>query len=488
MPKVNFPVVGTFARVKQRGITPESTINMYLINQGNEKVPDTLINVPGFISLENTPYFPFGEVGRMLYVDDQQTIYAVVSEYVYKLTTTFEPILLGTLTTDTGYVDIEGNNSDQIMFVDGANGYIYNITTNTFGRITDPDILPSPQSVAFLDGRFIINSAGTNQWQISDLNDGTSWDALNIQELETQKDTIQAIAVNQRIIFLFGNQVTECWNDVGNPDFPFARLDTMNFQVGAASTASVTQAEGLLFWLGRSTNGTASVMLSDGGMPIAVSTVDVDQEINNYALTTDCETYYFRENGYTFLAVNFTTEDQSWLYNVTNRTWTKQSTHEGNRHRIKTIINYGELNYALSYDDADFYEVSQAYNTFDGDPIVKERITHRFFDQTLRDIKVSYIEIDCLHGFAPQAGSPENPNYSADPFLELSVSKDAGITFGPNVRAPIGRVGKRGVKTYWHNLGINKDFVFRFRCYANVDFYLRDMSILYSLAGPQGRS
>lgn len=483
MPKINFPIVGTFNKVKQKGINPETTYNMYLINQGDDKVPDTLINVPGFKLKFG---FDAGIDGRCEFVY-QNTIFVVISQYLYKLTSSLFPVEIGQLTTETGYVEMDGNNGDQVMIVDGAHGYIYNVSTNTFEIISDSNMLPNPQSVAFLDGRFIINSAGTNQFQLSDLNDGTSWDALNVQSMQTDWDTIQSVAVNHRILFLYGTQITECWNDVGNPDFPFARLDTMNFQIGTAARGSVVQSEGLLFWLGRSYNGTSSIMLSAGGMPKPISTVDVDQEINNYIHPEDAIAFYFRENGYTFYQINFTSDNQTWLYNVTNSTWTKLRMKDGSRHKLQAVVSYGELNYALAYNDANFYELSQDFVTYNGDTIVKERITHRFFDRSLRDMRVSYVEVDCLHGFSPQQGPPDALNPSATPQIELSISRDAGITFGKPSNSPIGKVGERNKRTYWHNMGINKDFVFRFVCYADIAYYLRDMSILYSVVGPKGR-
>lgn len=488
MPKITFPIVGTFNRVKQKGINPEDTFNMYLINQGDEKVPDTLINTPGYnFVLE----FDQGTEGRALFVYQDPilgitSMYAIVSQYVYKITSTLQPVLIGKLTTDSGYVELDGNNGNQIMIVDGSNGYIYNTSTNTFGIITDPDILINPESVTFLDGRFIINSSGTNLFQLSALNDGTTWSessgtVILIQSLQTDWDIIQSVAVNHRILFLFGTQVSECWNDVGAPDFPFARLDTMNFQVGTAARGSVVQSEGLLFWLGRTFNGVASIMLSTGGMPKPVSTTDIDQAINNYEDPSDAVGYYFRENGYIFYALNFTVDNESWLYNITNNTWTKQRMLNGNRHILQTIVNFNQLNYALSYLDKNMYELSQQYNTNNGEAILKERITHRFFDPTLRDVKVSYIEVDCLHGFANAIDPGSNP------FIELCLSRDAGITFGKAMKSAIGKIGQRQKRTNWTNLGINKDFVFRFRNYDPIDFYLRDMSLLYTLVGPQGR-
>lgn len=487
MPKITFPIVGTYNRVKQRGINPEETFNMYLINQGDDKVPDTLINTPGFKFVSD---FSGGTIGRGLFVY-QDAFYAVVSEYVYKITSTLQPVKIGQLNTITGYVQFSGNNGNQIMIVDGENGYIYNVLTNTFVVITDADFLQNPQSVTFLDGRFVVSFQNSNQFQLSALNDGTVWSdpggVVMIQSLQTTFDKIQAVAVIHRILFLFGTKITECWNDVGAPDFPLARLDNMNFEVGTAARGSVIESENMLIWLGRSINGTTSLMMSNGGMPVTISTTDVDQEINNYVLTDDARGYLFRENGYTFYALNFTNDNVSWLYNQTNNTWTKQKmlstpTVEVPRHKLLTVINYKDLNYALAYDDANLYELSQNYTTNNGEAILKERITHRFFDPTLRDIRVSYIEVDCLHGFAPATG------VSADPFIELSVSRDAGSTFGKSVRSKIGRIGQRAKRSYWHNLGINKDFVFRFRNYDDIQFYIRSMSLLYALVGPAGDS
>lgn len=219
-------------------------------------------------------------------------------------------------------------------------------------------------------------------------------------------------------------------------------------------------------------------MMSEGGMPRIVSSTDVDQEINDYVDVSDAVGYIFRENGYTFYALNFTADNVSWLYNITNNTWTKQRRVDSTRHQIQTCASFLDQNFCLAYDNANCYALSQNFVTNNGETIVKERITHRFFEPSFRDVRIEYIEVDCLHGFAPPYGT------DADPFMEMSFSKDAGITFSKTERAPIGKIGVRNIKTYWHNLGINRDWVFRFRCYNNIDVYLRDMSIRFNVVGP----
>jgi hypothetical protein len=489
MPKIPFPVVGTFNKVKQAGINPEQTYNMYLINENDPKTPDALINVPGYLEKAT---FTRAKAGRTQGLFPYQTFgFAVVSQYVYKITNTLQPILIGTLTTDSGPVQMAGNNNNQLMIVDGANGYIYNTVSNTFQTITDVNFLGSPSSVAFLDGRFIINTFNSNEFQLSAENDGLTWIDPNntplIGALETAADTIQAVAVNNRQLYLFGTQVTEVWNDAGNPGFPFARLDTMLYQYGTIALGSVVQGMDMLFFLGSSAQGTTSVFMSQGGQANVISSTDVEQEINNYSKKTiqSADAYMFRENGYTFYAINFTASnsnevDSSWLYNFTNDTWSKQKLADGSRHPICAHLSFNERNYCLSYNDNKLYELSQEYTNFNGENIVKERITHRFVTPTLQDTQIAYVTVDCAPGFGTNTGT------SASPEVWLSWSKNGGINYSKSMRASIGAMGKYNTQAYFHNLGISDSgaWVFKFQNFDDIPFFMRDMSLWVEVVGP----
>lgn len=68
------------------------------------------------------------------------------------------------------------DNGTQLIIVDGSFGYIYNF--NTIGSDADYRSDSGADTVTF-GGRFIVNKPAFGQFWISDLYDGTSWNASN---------------------------------------------------------------------------------------------------------------------------------------------------------------------------------------------------------------------------------------------------------------------------------------------------------------------
>jgi hypothetical protein len=137
----------------------------------------------------------------------------------------------GALLTTTGRVSI-ADNGTQIMIVDGTYGYIYNTSTNVFAQIVDVDFPAKPVTVTFLAGRFVVNLTGSSRFYVSDLYDGTSWDALNFANAETSPDPISAVLASNGQLILLGTRTTEYWGLSGSLDFAFALIARYGYRVG----------------------------------------------------------------------------------------------------------------------------------------------------------------------------------------------------------------------------------------------------------------
>jgi hypothetical protein len=52
--------------------------------------------------------------------------------------------------------------------------------------------------------------------------------------------------VDHREIWLFGNNTTEIWINIGDPDFPFQRIQGAFLEIGCAAPYSVAKADNSL--------------------------------------------------------------------------------------------------------------------------------------------------------------------------------------------------------------------------------------------------
>ncbi len=192
MPIENYEIVGSYNNQRFPNIDAERTINMFEYIDAKGKKPKTLVSTSG---IQNTGLtFPNANGGfRAEYVLNEFE-YFVIGQNIYRRNQVnvvtqindpggSQPIL------GTGYVGIDANNNqngEQILFVDGQKGHVFDTGTNQFTydlrANVDPAFPIAPIDVCFLDGFLVVANAGsqasqipTNTFQLSGLNNAYSW-------------------------------------------------------------------------------------------------------------------------------------------------------------------------------------------------------------------------------------------------------------------------------------------------------------------------
>lgn len=177
----DYDIVGSYDNQRVSTINAERTVNMFEYIDQNGKRPKVMLPTSGLLdSALNFAPETGGSRATFVYnnkVTGLQDIYQVFGASVYLITgstgaLTFTKI--GTLNTSTGYVGIDAN-SYQIIFVDGQEGWIWDINATTFMQITDTGFPAKPIDVCFLDGFFIVANGDTNTFQLSLINQGMVW-------------------------------------------------------------------------------------------------------------------------------------------------------------------------------------------------------------------------------------------------------------------------------------------------------------------------
>ena len=168
----DFDIVGSYNNQRVREIDAERSVNLFEYVDPLGKKPKILINTAGIL---NTNIIWDSETGGFR----QQFFflgffYSVVGGTVFRTDSAFTTTVLGTITTATGYVGIDAN-TFQVIFVDGAKGYIWDTTAQTFTQITDTSFPTNPIDVCFLDGFFLVANGNTNTFGLSSLNQGLVW-------------------------------------------------------------------------------------------------------------------------------------------------------------------------------------------------------------------------------------------------------------------------------------------------------------------------
>lgn len=199
MPIENFEIVGSYNNQRFTNIDAERTINMFEYIDRKGKKPHVLISTSG---LENTELtFPGSAPGdgfRGEFVLNNFE-YFVIGPNIYRrdINNNVTKLNPTPLPTAVGYVGIDANNNDngeQIIFVDGQVGAVWDTGTDQYTpnlRLVDPAFPIAPIDVCFIDGFIVVAAGGTNTFLLSAFN--------NIYSYSLVANTFTANPVNDQL-------------------------------------------------------------------------------------------------------------------------------------------------------------------------------------------------------------------------------------------------------------------------------------------------
>ena len=187
--------------------------------------------------------------------------YVVSGSNVYKIDTSYNATLLGTV-TGTGPVSI-ADSGIQIFFACNPDAYVYTNATNVFAKITDPNFAGA-QTVCYIDGYFAFNQPGTQIIWTTNIFDAMVIDPLAFAAAESSPDLVQAVASNNREVWVFGAGTTEIWYDAATVPFPLAPIQGAYNEIGCIAPFSIAKLDNSLFWLGDHPRGYGIIYRNQG--------------------------------------------------------------------------------------------------------------------------------------------------------------------------------------------------------------------------------
>ncbi|WP_186184480.1 packaged DNA stabilization protein [Burkholderia gladioli] len=421
-------------------------------NPKDAPVPFTYYPTPG-LTLVSTPPVP-GE-SRGIYTATTGKRYEVVGSTVYYVDAGNAYTKLGTLNSVSGPVSMV-DNTFHVFIVDGTpTGFTIDMSTNTLAQCMDPAFYGADK-VDYVDGYFVFNKLGTQQFYISRYADIT-FDSLDIASKSTYSDNLVTLAVMHREVWLFGELTTEVWFNTGASDFTFGRLPGVFIEHGCAAKHSVAKIDLALFWLGKDLQGQAVVFAGRNYEAVRISTHALEQEMSSYAAINDAIGFSYMQNGHAFYMLTFPTANKTWGYDITTEQWHQRAflMPDGTlaRHRMNChSVNAGR-NLVGDWQTGAVYALDPNAYTDNGQPIQRIRSfphlagsdgNRVLFRQFIADMQVG-------------AGMPDD---SRDPLLSLRWSDDRGATWGNRITASMGRRGEFRTSIQYQRLGYARDRVF----------------------------
>jgi len=353
------PILGAAYTARSVNAADNRMINLFpeVVPEGG-KEPAFLSRTPGLRRLAEIGDGPIRGLWAL-----KNFGYVVSGTKAYKFGPDYVPTLLGTV-DGFGPVSITDNGT-QIFFAANGPSYIYNVTTDVFAQITDPDF-PGAVTVGYINGYFVFNEPNSQRVWVTELLDGTSIDPLDFASAEGSPDNLVSLIVDHNEVWLFGTNTVEVWYDAALDAFPFQRIQGAFNEIGCIAPYSVAKMDNGLFWLGGDARGRGMVYRANGYSGQRISTHAVEWQIQQYQDISDAVAYTYQQDGHSFYVLNFPYANATWVYDVATQVWHERADWENDkfkRHRANSqmvfnneIIVGDYANNKIYAFDLDVYE------------------------------------------------------------------------------------------------------------------------------------
>jgi hypothetical protein len=457
--KMEISFLGGDSPGRSVSVSSEETINFYPeITKASDKSNIVLIGTPG--KIKYTSISGYGAI-RRLYASSQGRLFCVVGNRFIEIIDALTSKTISTLDTNTGSISIAENNFE-LMLCDGTSGYIYNINSTAFVKITSSDYSVG-NSVISVNGRFIQNKINSSEFIFSAYQDGLTWDSLDYATTEISSDNIDAVSTANNELIFFGKKSIEIWYNhapsaIGITDI-YSRVNNVFINIGIAAPQSVGTINNTVFWLGSNLEGNNIVWMLKGYQPVRISDHSMEYLIGQLTNTSDAIGYCYQQEGHEFYVLTFISDNKTIVYDLTTGLWHQRGYWNktnglNDADRGLCCVFWNGKNYIGDYQNGNIYEISLDCFTDDGNIIMRRRTGGHIHSDRQR-LFFREFEIDLERGVGLITGQGINPQAC------LTWSDDGGFTWSNEYWGTPGEIGNYKTRLHWHRLGYSRDRVFR---------------------------
>ncbi len=437
------PFLGQAYTSRSKNLADQRLINLYpeVVESKSGKDVGAFYMAPG---LDLLLTLGIGPIRQVYTFSNGSQLYVVSGFQVFSVTPSLSATLIGTIATGTGLVSFI-DNGVQVALFDGLNGYL--ISAGVLSMISLP--ASNPSSATIQDGFGLVNAAGTNQFYQSNLDDLSTWNALNFSSADGSPDNIVALWDIHREVWVFKQSNIEIWVDAGLSGFSFQRLDGVFIQHGLAASASVAKVDESLIWLSTNREGQGIVVKSNGYAPVRVSTSAIEREIQGYATMADAIGYTYQQEGHNFYVLNFPTGNATWVFDVRTGAWHQRAAFANgafSRHWAACHTLFNGLSVVGDYRNGNIYSFNLDTLTDNGTQRKWLRSWRALPKPSPDPVRFDSLSIDMETG-AKQVPSGTNPQ------LVLRHSDDGGHTWSSERFAAAGPIGQTALRVKFNRLG-----------------------------------
>lgn len=392
-------------------------------SDGDKADPFMVMAIPGLAPFANVSSFPVRgthEMGGILF--------AVIGVELYAILADGTAGAIGTI-PGTAPVMMADNGTQLAIQADGDTGYVYDAPTTTL-HSSIPN-LPPVSNVVYIDGYFVWTVAESDQFIISALGDGLTYDPLDVATVEGDPDDIIGVVNLQRELQFWGAETMEPWWNTGNADFPFERQGNAFVDRGVIDRDSLVKIDNSLILVGND----RIVYRLNGYSPIRISNSAIEFKIASAS--------YFRAFTYTLEGAKqyiLNTDVGTWAYDVGTGAWHERQSLGLDNYRVGNATEcYGVTILGDAYTGKLYTPSLDVYDE-DGAVIPVKLLFPGIQTDRLKAILYSF-ELYVETG----VGNADDP----DPQAILRYSKDGGRNWSAELPRSMGAIGEYLTRCIW---------------------------------------
>ena len=477
---MKIPFTGGMSKGRSRNYAYNLRVNCYeeRSNNPNDKENTALVGTAGkklFASLSPD----LGSESRGMYTTALNRWFIVVGNTLFELDEKGFSNNRGNLNTLEGHVSMT-DNGVYLMIVDGTNGYLYELSTNTLLVINAANYPNSTgfqdgsTHVKFLDQYAIVNRPNTFEFYISNSGDFTAWSSLDLGTAEASPDNIQALETLNGDLWVFCDNSIQTFYNSGVGTQPFLPRKSSTLEFGCLAKSSIAKLNNSLFWLGSNKDGNRVVFKSVGYNAQRISDHSLEFLLSEMEVVSDAVGWAYQQEGHYFYVLTFKASNVTYCWDDTTQTWHERSYSSSlglvGRDRALYNVLFNSKNYVSDFSNGNIYELRNDYYTDNQDEIIRTfTLPHLHNEQ--KYIYYDKILIDMETGVGLVTGQGN------DPKIILSWSDDGGYNWSSNRYGSIGKMGKYGIRVRFSRLGRSRNRVFKLSVSDPVKFHVVNTSI-----------
>ena len=343
-----------------------------------------------------------------------------------------------------------------------SNGTLH--AANSFAAVDMSQFNGPVLQIEFCDGYFIATIQNSNTFQVSNLEDGTTWNGLFISTISYFPDNIVSLKVDHREIGFFSGKKTIVYYNSGAGYPPFIPIQGAFLEDGSAAAFATVSVNDTIAWISQNDRGWAVAKIMGNYVGTRISDLGVEFAWSSYTVSA-AVAYAYQDQGHNFWMIRF--PEGTWVYDFSNGTWHQRGfwdkkTASYTAHRSTSHIFAFGMHLVGDWASGNIYQMSINFYTDFGNPIRGMRRGPNI-SQENKWIYHKEIEFDIEKGLGPIPplldgdGQPRNPQVILEWFDNVKQKSNAYFLdcgaageFQKRIRKPqLGRSRNRSYQLTW---------------------------------------